>query len=67
VFEKVTEKLLEAESKQSWAKKTLFDWAKSKATEHNDNLIKYGPEHSPGLGYKIADKLVLRYIIQDYY
>lgn len=62
MWEKITEKLLEAESKQGWAKKTLFDWAKSKGTEHTNALVANGPEHQPGLGYKIAHKLVLRYV-----
>jgi long-subunit acyl-CoA synthetase (AMP-forming) len=65
VFEKIAEKMIEAESKQSWAKLTLLNWAKSKATEHNNNLIAYGHEHPSGLGYKIAHKLILGYIISD--
>ncbi len=60
IWEKIVEKLVESERKNTGAKKILLDWAKAQAAEHKDNCIKYGPDHKPSMSYKLAHKLVLR-------
>ncbi len=62
VWEKMQEKMQEVGRKNTGVKKALADWAKAKATEHNRAIRTKGLSHRPSLGYKIARKLVLRYV-----
>ena len=62
IWEKFLERLMEAEHKASWSKKALLRWAKARTAEHYDGVLKHGRGHKPGLGYKIAQRLVIRYL-----
>ena len=63
VWEKVKDKMVEAESKASPVKKALIRWAKAAALEHHQKYISgqipYGADNG-SLKYRLANKLVLR-------
>ena len=59
IYEKFMERILEAEHKASWSKRALLRWARARTAEHYDGVIKYGRGHKPGLGYKLAQRLVI--------
>ena len=63
VWEKIKDKMVEAESKASPIKKALIRWAKSAALEHHQKYITgkipYGIQYG-SIKYKLAYKLVLR-------
>ena len=62
MWEKIKDKMVEAESKASPVKKALIRWAKAAALEHQQKYITgqipYGIEHG-SIKYKLAHKLVL--------
>ena len=63
VWEKIKDKMVEAEAKASPIKKALIRWAKSAALEHHQKYITgqipYGNENG-SFKFKLANRLVLR-------
>ena len=63
VWEKIVERLQEAERNSSPAKQMLMRWALAKGREHSELVLKHGPSQKGSLGYKLANRLVLRYVV----
>ena len=61
VYEKIVERLQEAERSSSPAKQMLMRWALAKGREHSELVLKHGPSQKGSLGYKLAHRLILRY------
>ena len=64
VYEKIVERLQEAERSSSPAKQMLMRWALDKGREHSELVLKHGPSQKGTLGYKLAHRLVLRYEVK---
>ena len=62
VWEKIVERLQEAERHSTPTKRMLMRWALAKGREHSDLVLRHGPSQKATLGYKLAHRLVLRYI-----
>ena len=68
VWEKIAEKMQSAGKSSKGLKKVLGDWAKSVATEHH-TLVREGKikPNQEKMSFRIARKLILRYILTFFY
>lgn len=62
VWEKIQEKMLSIGAQSGFLKKSIANWAKAQALEHN--LKKMKGEHSSSWGYSIASNLILSKVKQ---
>ena len=60
VWEKIVERLQEAERNSTPTKRKLMRWALAKGRENSDLLLQHGSSHKATFGYKLAHRLILR-------
>lgn len=59
VWEKIVERLQEAERNSTPTKRKLMRWALAKGRENSDLLLQHGSSHKATFGYKLAHRLIL--------
>ena len=63
VWEKIADKLKIIETSNKGLKKLILSWAKSVSTKHHERVRQgYVKENEKSLSYKLANRLVFRYI-----
>ncbi len=64
LWEKFSERILEAEQNSSWPRRTLLRWARAQTLQNSNAIldeVQKGVPYKPTLSYKLAHRLVIRY------